>query len=170
VYLKKSLFLKFVLVILVMIISLYVIHRYMEYSKLPKESPPTRKDEPDKIKLKNNEWIKSLNILYNSKIWFVDYCGSLDFTKDNYNSKPIEVNIRCNLEYMNEVVDRDTQFIKDNPSYFKKDHKRMIYCRDVSYIYKDEYYGYKNYTYTKDENLDFIKDGAFTSVVYKLNI
>ena len=141
--------------LLIVIVSLTLVCCYFLINNETQEEPTSLDDIiVKKIKSHNTEWIESLDIIDNKDIYFDGYYGPIGQTRDVYELKPIEINIGCTPEEMINVVDKDTKFIKENPSYFKKGQQRKIYYDRSWPLPKGEYKGYKNYIDNRGKHLD----------------
>ncbi len=105
------------------------------------------------IKREYPEWMETLDIPNDKIIGYEGICG--------YSDGPIQSNqIALNIDdsdgnYLKELVQKDNDFLKKYPGFFKNKEKRMIY-----YGYRQgnwpcaQSYGYKNYLESACENLN----------------
>lgn len=125
-----------------------------------------KKDEIKKIKQKYGEWIDKLNIVDNDRIRWVGFIDNKETDICFETEKSIGITLfdknKSDLnEIIKETVDKDTQFVEENPNYFEQGQKREIYYYK-SNLGLGNAFGYKTDvdTYGKDLDIDIKHDGV----------
>jgi len=141
-----------------LLIIVYEIYNYL-FNNIPGASPPPKtldKQTIESIKKEYPEWMDALDINEDCILGYKGNCGDAD---KNNNSNQIGLNIidpRGN--YLIELVQKDHDFMKNNPNKFYKDMKRSLYYSGSGL----NEYGYKNYfaSHYISSELDIELDGS----------
>jgi len=125
-----------------------------------------------KIGSHNKEWLEKINVLNNKNIDIIGYkdediCDGVIYDNDtiavNMRIKGYDFKNNTREKILKNIVEKDTDFIKDNLRYFDKTQKRKVFHYfHACNLPKADNYGYKNYIAQSGEDLDlnFTRDSA----------